>query len=502
MEKKKNLHNNSILQIKQVTKVFPGVVALDHVNFNVRRGTVHALVGENGAGKSTLMKVLCGVEHADEGEIFFAGETVHYRNASESIGAGISMIYQELNLAMELTVAENIFMGRYPMKSGVVSWKAMYEEADRLIQQYGLDLDVHMPVGNLSVSQMQMLEIIKAISYNSQLIVMDEPSSSITEKEVERLFGFIRALVREGKTIIYISHKLDEVFQIADEITVMRDGQVIASRSVDQFDKTTVIQMMVNRELKDLFPKRQIELGEIVMSVEDIASEGVFEKISFEVRKGEIFGIVGLMGSKRTELVRAIVGLDPRTNGQIRILGKPVRIRNVRDSINAGISMVSEDRKRYGLVLVRSIRENIALPNLSQLTKGPLTNKNKEVTEAMKYAGIMRLKMTSLDTLTNNLSGGNQQKVVLSKWLMSDPKVLILDEPTRGIDVGSKAEIYKLIGEMAASGIAIILISSEMPEVLGLSDRVLIMHDGKQKGLLSRKDLDQETIMSIILNES
>jgi len=349
---------------------------------------------------------------------------------------------------------------------------------------------------------MQMLEIIKAISYNSELIVMDEPSSSITDKEVERLFGFIRTLVREGKTIIYISHKLDEVFKIADEITVMRDGQVIASRSADQFDKTTVIQMMVNRELKDLFPKRQIELGEVVMSVKDIAREGVFEKISFEVRKGEIFGIVGLMGSKRTELVRAIVGLDPRTNGQIRILGKPVRIRNVRDSINAGISMVSEDRKRYGLVLVRSIRENIALPNLGRLTKGPLTNKNKEVTESMKYAGIMRLKMTSLDTLTNNLSGGNQQKVVISKWLMSDPKVLILDEPTRGIDVGTKAEIYKLIGEMAVSGIAIILISSEMPEVLGLSDRVLIMHDGKQKGLLSRKELDQETIMSIILNES
>ncbi|MCL2164655.1 MAG: sugar ABC transporter ATP-binding protein [Oscillospiraceae bacterium] len=489
-----------VLQMKGITKEFPGVVALKNVSFSVKRATIHALVGENGAGKSTLMKVLCGVEHADSGEILFKGIPTRFRDTSESIQSGICMIYQELNLVSELTVAENIFIGRYPMRMGIVHWNAMFEHAENLIKQYDLDIDVHAEVSTLTVSQMQMLEIIKAISYHSDLIVMDEPTSSITEREVKKLFSFIRMLISEGKTVIYISHKLDEVFEIANEISILRDGQLIESKQTSELKKDDVIRMMVNRELKNLFPKKTINIGNVVMEVRNLSREGVFEDVSFEVRKGEILGVAGLMGSKRTELVRAIAGLDRPTSGKVYMHGQPSRIRNVRDAIDCGISMVSEDRKRFGLVLVRSIRENITLPNLNLLTRGFITKKKKEVNEIRKYTETMQVKMASLEMLTGNLSGGNQQKVVLTKWLMSRPKVLLLDEPTRGIDVGSKVEIYKLIGELASSGIAIVLISSEMPEIIGLCDRVIIMHEGKCKGMIDRSELSQEAIMLNILS--
>lgn len=484
------------LRVSQIEKSFPGVKALNKIDFSVKKGTVHVLCGENGAGKSTLMKIINGVYQPDAGEIYLDGKLVKIGSPLQARQLGISMIFQELNYVAEMSVEENLFLGRLPVnRLGKVNWKEVTRQTLQLLQAEQLPYDPKTLLKDLTVSDIQMLEIMKAVSNQAELIIMDEPTSAITQKEVDRLFAKIRELKARGVSIIYISHKLDEIFQIADEITVFRDGTVVDSRPKEELDIETVISLMVGRQLKDTYPKVKAAIGEEILRVDGLSRNGVFRDVSFSARRGEIIGFAGLMGAGRTEVMRSLFGLDPLTSGTIRIKDEDVTKPTVQGSLEKGMVMLSEDRRRYGIIPVRSVRENTTLSVLGQVFYG-LRHRPKREQELVKgMFDKMRVKTPSLETPIASLSGGNQQKVLLSRWMLLQPDILILDEPTRGIDVGAKYEIYKLIGELAEQGKAILMVSSELPELIGMCDRIYVMAQGQVTGELGREDFSQETIM-------
>lgn len=484
------------LRVSKIEKSFPGVKALDKIDFSVKKGTVHVLCGENGAGKSTLMKIINGIYQPDCGQIYIDEKPVKIQNPIQARNLGISMIFQEMNYVPEMTVEENIFLGKLPVnKFGAVDWKEVRRSTSELLKAENLPYSPTTLLKDLTVSDIQMLEIIKAISNKSDIIIMDEPTSAITLKEVERLFVKIRELKARGVSIIYISHKLDEVFQIADEITVFRDGTVVESHPKEELDIETVISLMVGRKLTNTYPKEQVKTGENILEVKNLNSTGVYRNVSFKVKKGEIVGFAGLMGAGRTEVMRSLFGLDPITSGEVVIKSRKVSVKNVRQSIDNGLVMLSEDRRRYGIIPVRSVKENTTLSNLKRVFYGLHLHKkveNKVVTELFNK---LRVKTPGLDTVIASLSGGNQQKVVLAKWMLLNPDILILDEPTRGIDVGAKYEIYKLITELVKEGKVVIMVSSELPELIGMCDRIYVMAKGSITGEIKREDFSQELIM-------
>ncbi len=486
------------LELRNITKTFPGVKALDNVSFSVREGEVHVLVGENGAGKSTLIKVINGMHKADEGDVYLFGEKITTHNPRYMKEKGVATIHQELNPVPDLTIAENIFLGRLPTKGPkIVNKKYMVQEAQRLIDELGFKYDANAVMRSLTVSDMQIIEIIKAISVNAKIIIMDEPTSSITESEVAVLHKQIHRLKAMGISIIYISHKLEELKQVGDTLTVLRDGKTISSHNINDLTTDEIIAKMVGRKMDKVYPVKNAEIGEALFEVKNLTSDK-FKDVSFTLHKGEILGMAGLVGAGRTEVARAIFGLDPYSSGSMILNGKEVKVKKVKDAIQEGIIYLSEDRKLEGLVLIRSICENIGLANLKRY-KGFLLNKKKERKEAEEMREKLRIKTPSVDNPAQSLSGGNQQKVVIAKWLLQDPVVFIMDEPTRGIDVGAKYEIYKIMCDLAEQGAGVIMISSELPEIIGICDRTLVMSEGRIKGEVMRPEFSQERIMSYAL---
>jgi ABC-type sugar transport system ATPase subunit len=495
-----------ILQMQSITMAFPGVKALDGVSFDLNAGEIHALVGENGAGKSTLIKILAGVYPFSEygGEIILDGAERRFANIREAEKAGIAVIYQELSLVKELSVAENIFLGREPSRFGVIDWERLYSGAQKLLADLHLEIDPRTPTGYLGIGQQQLVEIAKALSQDARILVLDEPTAALTDAEVETLFGILNKLRDRGVAMIYISHKLDEVFRISDRVTVLRDGRTIGTEATRSLDEGQVIARMVGREVGQIFPESKHVRGEVVfaasnLTVEDPGVPGklLVDRVEFTARKGEVLGIAGLMGSGRSELLMAIFGAHPgRKSADISVDGARVQINHPSDAIKHGIGFVTEDRKRYGLILDQTILRNMTLASLRRLSGRFVTNEDAEASAGQRAANDLRIKAPSVFTIAGTLSGGNQQKVVLAKWLLTNPRVLFLDEPTRGIDVGAKQEIYAQINKLAESGLAIVLVSSELPEVLGLSDRVIVLHEGRVTGEFTRAEATPEAVMS------
>ncbi len=487
------------LEMCNISKQYPGVRALDDVSLSVAKGEIHALLGENGAGKSTMMKILAGAQSKDSGDILLDGEVVQIDSPQKAMALGISIIYQEFNLVPFLSAGENIYLGREPraLLPGFVDFKKLYTDAQAVLDKLGVRIDARAPVNTLSVAQQQMVEIAKATSKKSKIIVMDEPSATLTDHELRALFRLMLQLKSEGVSIVYISHRLEEIVEVCDRATIMRDGRWVATKEVKDLTREEIIRLMVGRELKDAIPKVPAEQGEIALEVKNINRKGVLHDISFTVRKGEVLGIAGLVGAGRTETARVIFGADPMDSGSIEVFGQPVRIKSPQDAIKHGIGLVTEDRKQQGLVLGMAVRENNTLANLDILSSLGFIRRGEERQVAEKYKIDLAIKTPSIEQTVQNLSGGNQQKVVLAKWLFTGSKILIFDEPTRGIDVGAKSEIYKLMNELAKNGVAIIMISSELPEILGMSDLIVVMHEGRLTGELSRADATQEKIMHL-----
>lgn len=493
-----------LLSMEHIRKYFPGVLALDDVSFQVRSGTVHALMGENGAGKSTLMKVLLGIYVPDEGIIRFDGTEHKQMDIHSSLTHGISMIHQELTPILHMTVAENIFLGREPVRgrTGWVDHKELYRKTQELFDGLNIDIDPEAKMVELSIASMQMVEIATAISYNSKLIIMDEPTSAITEKEVAHLFRIINDVRDKGVAVVYITHKMDEVFEISDEVTVLRDGKFVGTELASNMTKNKLISMMVGRELTNFFPKEEVEIAEVKMAVRNISLEGKFQNVSFDVHKGEILGIAGLMGSGRTEVIESVFGIYPPESGEILVDGKPAKIRQPMDAIKYGMGLLTEDRKLSGLFLPLSVRDNMVYSNIDKY-KGTFSLNYKQMDEECEnQRQALDVKTPSLAQIVVNLSGGNQQKVLIARWLLTEPDILFLDEPTRGIDVGAKSEIHKLMTKLAKMGKAIIMVSSEMPEVLGMSDRIIVMHEGEKAGELTREEATQERILQLAAGEA
>jgi len=503
--------NDYILDIRNVTKEFPGVVALKDVSFKVKRGEIHGLCGENGAGKSTLMKILSGVYSHDSysGEIYMAGEKIEFVQGAirQAIEKGIAIVYQELALIPQMTVGENIFLGREPVQFGSVNWPHLYSHTKDLLARYGLKIPFQAKLSDLPVGKQQMVEIAKALSENASLLILDEPTSALTENEVDTLMEILKTLKEQGVTCIYVSHKLEEFFRIADSITVLRDGQVVDTKPISELTTAAIISMMVGREMKERFPRADRKPGQVVLKVDHLQVEDpdqpgrlIIKDASFDLRKGEVLGIAGLMGSGRTELVTALFGeFGKIVGGAVVLDDEPVVIRSAREAMRKGISLVPEDRKLLGLVLNQTIVENVALPNMDQFSSFLRIRKLQQLKACLHYADSLRIKAPNLHVVVNSLSGGNQQKVVISKWLMSKPQVLILDDPTRGIDVGAKYEIYKLINELAEDGVAIVMISSELEEVMAMSDRIMVLSEGRTTGTIDAGDATQEKIMTLAM---
>lgn len=486
------------LQLKNISKSFPGVKALDNVTLNVRKGTVHSIVGENGAGKSTLMKILNGALLPDEGEIWLDGEKAHIHVPKDAADYGIAMIWQELQFVPNLTIQENLVINEHPVKKGTpfVDWKKVNRDAKETLTKEGITHDPKTLLKDISVSDIQLLEIIKATSKDAQIIIMDEPTSSLTQHESERLFEKIKKMRDEGRTILYISHKMEEVFTLSDDVTIMRDGCFVGTYPIAEVDPPAIISMMVGRKVDSIYPERSSDIGDTIFEVKNLSCGKLYQDINFHVQEGEVVGFAGLVGAGRTEIMRAICGLDPHDTGEVILDGKRVDTRNVSSTVRAGVMMATEDRRRYGLIPVRSIKENITLASLKKLCKGPFIDLKEEKKQAQFYFERMRVKAPSLDTPTYTLSGGNQQKAVLAKWMMAQPRLFIMDEPTRGIDVGAKWEIYNLMNEMVAEGMSIIMISSELPELLGMCDRIYVVCEGRINGEIQRKDFTQELVMT------
>ena len=495
-----------LLEMREITKSFPGVRALDGVTFDLRAGEIHALVGENGAGKSTLMKVLGGVyPHPDYGgEILIQGEPVRFNGVRASEAAGIAVVFQELSLVKDLTVGENIFLGREPSRFGVVRWDELYGRAQKLLDELRLAIDPRTPVRNLGIGQQQLVEIAKALSQNARILVLDEPTAALTGAEVETLARLLDDLRARGGGMVYISHKLEEVFRLSDRITVLRDGRTVGTDATSALDERRVISLMVGREVDNIFPKAEHWPGETVfearnMTVEDpnVTGKLLVDNVNFSVRRGEVLGIAGLMGAGRSDLLMAVFGAHAgRTTGELFVEGRPARISSPSDAIRLGLGFVTEDRKRFGLILDQTILNNMTLASLTRVSGRFVTDADAEAAEGARAARDLRIKATNVWTIAGTLSGGNQQKVVLAKWLLTNPRVLFLDEPTRGIDVGAKQEIYTQISRLAREGLAIVLVSSELPEVLGLSDRLLVLHEGRVAGEFTRAEANPEAVMA------
>jgi len=488
----------SLLEMRGIAKSFPGVQALRHVDLSLRSGEVLALLGENGAGKSTLMKVLGGAHRADAGTIVIDGRQVSFQSPQDSRGAGVAVIYQEFNLVPVLTAVENMFLGQEVTRAGFVAKKMERERAAALFKRLGVEVDLEVPCRRLSTAQQQLVEIAKALAFEARIIVMDEPSAALTSHEVVRLFEIIRDLKSHGIGIIYISHRLDEVFSIADRVTVLRDGRNVGERPIAQITRNEMIELMVGRDLKDEFPARQVAIGAPRLEVTGLRRGGSVRDVSFSVRRGEILALTGLVGAGRTETARLIFGADARDAGEIRLDGNLLAIRSPREAIAAGVGLLTEDRKLQGLVLAHTVRENFGLPNLDRLSARGFVQLGREREELGRYVEQLKIKMPSQEQRAGHLSGGNQQKVVLAKWLARNCEVLLFDEPTRGIDVGAKYEIYLLMNQLVAEGKAIVMISSELPEVLGMADRILVMHEGRVTGEIPEaRRATQEQIMEL-----
>lgn len=486
-----------VLELKDVVKEYPGVLALDHMNLEVYPGEVHALMGENGAGKSTLIKVISGAIKANAGSILFDGNSYDSMTPALSKRLGIGVIYQEFNLVPELSVAENVFLGQKLTKGFVINRKLMNEKAKELMDEFGIEVDVTEEVKNLTVAYQQLVEIAKTISSDVKVLVMDEPSAPLTNREIDALFGIVRRLKEKGIAIIYISHRMEEIFALSDRVTVMRDGKYVGTKMISDITQSELIKMMVGRSLEEQFPAVEKEIGEVALEVQDLCTEELLRNVGFQVHRGEILGLAGLVGAGRTETARAIFGADPRSSGRIIIHGVEKNITCPHAAISEGIAYIPEDRKRHGALLEMSIRENISFIAIKDISKFGFVDRKKDADMSDKYISELAVKTPTKEQLTKNLSGGNQQKVVLAKSLAGHSDIIIFDEPTRGIDVGAKKEIYMLMNELAAKGMAIIMISSEMPELLGMADRILVMHEGEITGELKREEATQERILEL-----
>ena len=484
-----------IIQMRDISKSFGGVQALKGVQLTIYPGEVHAILGENGAGKSTLIKTITGVHQPDSGEIVLNGEVVNFANPREAQQQGIAAIYQEPSLFPDLSIAENILVGRQPVSGGRISWQQMNQTASELLLRLHVKLNPRTKARNLSVAQQQMVEIARALSVNAKVLIMDEPTSSLTSNEVEDLFRITRKLKDEGTAVIFISHRLEELFALADRVTTLRDGEYVGTRTLANVTTDELIQMMVGRKLDDLFPKQDVERGTAVLEVENLSVNGAFQDVSFTLHAGEILGMSGLVGAGRTDVACAIFGVKPATTGRISVHGKPVTIANPQKAMALGIGYVPEDRKSHGLVLPMPIGDNITLPVINEFAAYGWLNRKKEKVTAREASQKLEVKATGIEQKAQELSGGNQQKVVLAKWLNTNPRILILDEPTRGIDVGTKAAVHRLMSSLAAQGIAILMISSELPEILGMSDRILVMREGRITGEFDRSEATQEKLM-------
>jgi len=491
--------DENILEMRSIVRTFPGVKALNSVDFHLKKGTVHALMGENGAGKSTLMKCLVGINPPDSGDIILKSKKVTILNPLTALKLGIAMIYQELNPVAERSVMENIWLGREPTYGKIgffVDHKAMFQKTKELLADLELDLNPHQKVKELSIAKMQMIEIAKAVSYNADIVIMDEPTSALTPNEVDHLFSMIRKLKQRGVSVIYISHKMEEIFRIADEVTVLRDGNKVLTRPIAEMNIGTLISAMVGRDLTEMFPKIECPIGDIRLEVRHFEVPGLLHDISFDLRRGEILGVSGLVGAGRTELMETIFGLRKKSAGELLVHGKPVQIDSPVDAIKAGMGFLTEDRRLTGIVPVLSVKVNTVLAHLDGYNGGfGFLEQRKMTKDCIEYKNKLSIKTPTIEALIQNLSGGNQQKVLVARWLLNNPDILILDEPTRGIDVGAKAEIHSIITKLASEGKSIIMVSSELPEIIGMSDRVMVVCQGRITAILDRKDLDQETIM-------
>jgi rhamnose transport system ATP-binding protein len=486
----------SIIELSGIAKHFGGVQALRGVDFSLFPGEVHALVGENGAGKSTLVKILAGIHMPDAGTMKVGGEPIELRSPTQAQALGIAVVHQEPMLFPDLDVAENIFMGRHPRdRFGRVDWKGMYREVNQLLASLDVSLSSRTPVQGLAVAEQQLVEIAKALSLQARVLVLDEPTAALSPHEVEELFAIVKQLRERGVAILFVSHRLDEVFRIADRLTVFRDGEHIITAPVSEMNTEEIIKHMVGRELSNLFPKSEAEIGEVVLEARHLSRPGVFADVSFQLRQGEILGFAGLVGAGRTEVARVLFGIDRAESGETWLKGKKVRIRSPQHAMNNGIAYVPEDRHQQGLVMNFSITANVTLAILQQVSRLGLVDPRREHKIASEYSRQLSIRSSGVEQLVNALSGGNQQKVVLSKWLATNPSVLILDEPTRGIDVGAKAEVHRIISELATKGLAIILISSDLPEVLAMADRVIVLHEGRVSGAFARSEATQERVM-------
>lgn len=492
MEKKE-----MILRVKNITKSFPGVKALKGVNLDICSGEVHALLGENGAGKSTLMKIILGMYQPTSGEMEYRGEKYMPGSPMTALNMGISMIHQEINLVPTTSVAENVWIGReYRFGNRYFINRQKQEKAtEEILGRLGLEISPSTPVSALSIAEMQLVEIARAVSYDSDIIIMDEPTSALTDEEVNRLYDIISALREQGKAIIYISHKFDEIFHICDRATIFRDGEYIGERMISETTEEELVKLMVGREMHDMFPKFEVKIGEPVLEVSHLTMKNVVKDVSFTAHRGEILGFAGLLGAGRTEIMETLFGITPKDGGVVKLHGKEIDVRNPKQAMDKKMAMVTEDRKHTGLIAIQSVRVNESLAYLRKITKGGFLNQEKEKKDTDEMAERMRIKFPSMNSEISLLSGGNQQKVIIGRWLLTEPDVLIMDEPTRGIDVGAKAEIYKLIGELAKQGKTILVVSSELPEIMGISDRVLVVREGKIAGEFSRDEFDSDEIM-------
>ena len=497
------MNDGIILEMRHIDMRFQGVHALDDVSFTLRRGEVHALVGENVAGKSTLMKILIGLYQPGNGEIIFKGQSVRFRSVMDTRKAGISMIFQEFNQVRHMTVMENIYLGREPRtRFGTIDYRKMYKDSMELLKRLGVDLNPHTYLRDLTVAKFQLIEIVKAVSYNAEIIIMDEPTSAQSHMEIRYLLDMVETLRAQGKAIVFISHKMEEIYSICSCVTVLRDGKFIFEGEVSQVIERDLIRMMVDRDVSDLFPKIESQIGEPVLEVRGLSRKGRFQNISFVLRRGEILGLAGLMGAGRTELMEALMGVEKPDSGEILLNGILIHNRIPTDAIRHGIVMVPEDRKRKGLVLKLSTRDNLLLSSIRKCVKGGFIRKPLEKMYVQKYAERLQIKMHNANAACANLSGGNQQKVAVAKALNADPQIIILDEPTRGIDVKTKADIHRLMSELACQGKSVLMVSSELPEVLGMSDRVIVLHEGMMTGILDRSEATPDKVMALAIGKT
>ena len=486
------------IEMRGIDKSFGGNAVLKGAGFLLDDGEVHALMGENGAGKSTLMKILTGVYTKDAGQVIVDGKEVCYNNPQEAEKAGIVFIHQELNVLFDLTVEENMFLGKEIKKAfGICDRKAMRKRVQEILDMLGVDIDPAQRMDELSIGQQQMIEIAKALMVDAKVIIMDEPTAALTQSETEVLFKVVNSLRKKGVSIVYISHRMEEIFELCDRITILRDGTYIDTKRIADIDMNDIVKMMIGREIGERYPVRNSKIGDVAFEVKNLNCPGAFENVSFEVRAGEVLGVSGLMGAGRTEIMQAIFGNMPNVTGQLLLDGKEIKNKNPQQAIQNGIGFITEDRKVEGLMLEESIMKNISLANLGRISNGGVINKKKEQELVNKGIEELRIRCFGPQHECNNLSGGNQQKVIFAKWIYTNPKVLILDEPTRGVDIGAKKEIYNIINELAAKGVAIIMVSSELPEVLGMSDRVMVVREGEVRGILNKEEANQESIMTL-----